>query len=242
MKDLLAIAGVLLAAAGPLLAQGRAGDLRGLPVHEYAPAGDVRGGFVFLSGDGGWRSFDKTNADSLQAGGWFVLGVDAMTLFSHEVSSDSLAALVRLFVDAVRSRVPAGTPVYVGGYSFGAELAADALPHGVGADGLYLLGPGVRGIRKITLGGFLFREPRGPTSFDVAERLNGERCTPIAFVTGSDDHEGKGAAVFPQVRQPAEQFLVPGAGHHYNGGDIGYTNVMREALAWLAAHRTRCGR
>jgi len=111
----------------------------------------------------------------------------------------------------------------------------------VGADGLYLLGPGQRGVRKITLGGYLFLEPHGPTSFDVAERLNAERCTPVAFVTGSDDREGKGAEVFPQVRQPAEQFLVPGTGHHYYGGDIRYTNVMREALAWLAAHRARCG-
>lgn len=241
MRRTFAIATVLLAGAGPVLAQGRAGDLRGLPVREYAPAGEVRGGFVFLSGDGGWRSFDKANADSLRAGGWFVLGVDAMTLFSREVSSDSLAGLVRRFVDVVRSHVPSGAPVYVGGYSFGAELAADALPHGVGADGLYLLGPGVRGIRKITLGGFLFREPRGATSFDVAERLNAERCTPVAFVTGSDDREGKGAEVFPQVRQPVEQFVVPDAGHHYNGGDLRYTNVMREALAWLAAHRARCG-
>ncbi len=241
MRPVLAIAGLLLAAAAPALAQGRDPQLRHLAVHVYDPDGPARGGFVFLSGDGGWRSFDKANADSLSANGWYVLGVDDMLQFSSEVSSDSLAALLRLFVATVRSRIPAGAPVYVGGYSFGAELAADALPHGIGADGLYMLGPGERGIRKITLGGYLFREPRGPTSFDVAERLNAEGCTPVAFVTGSDDGEGKGAVVFPRVRQPAEQFLVQGAGHHYYGGDERYTAVMRQALEWLSAHRARCG-
>ena len=113
MRRTLVVATVLLAGAGPALAQGRADALRGLPVHAYAPPGAARGGFVFLSGDGGWRSFDRANADSLRAGGWFVLGVDAMTLFSREVSGDSLAALVRLFVDTVRGSVPAGAPVFV---------------------------------------------------------------------------------------------------------------------------------
>ena len=73
MRSALALAGLLFAAAAPASAQDRASDLRGLPVHEYAPDGEVRGGFVFLSGDGGWRSFDRANADSLRAGGWFVL-------------------------------------------------------------------------------------------------------------------------------------------------------------------------
>jgi type IV secretory pathway VirJ component len=229
-----------VAAALPARAQDE-GALRHLPVRAYSPEGTPRGGFVFLSGDGGWRSFDKANADSLRAAGWYVLGVDALTLFYHEVSGDSLAALVRLFVASVREHVPAAAPVYLGGYSFGAELAADALPRAVGVDGLYLLGPGRRGVRKITLGGYLFREPHGPTSFDVAERLNDERCTPIVFVTGADDHAGAGALVYPSVRQPAAQFLVPGATHHYDGGSIRYTDVMRQALAWLAANRARCG-
>ncbi len=241
MKTALAIAGILLAAAAPVLAQGRDPDLRRLPVHPYDPPAPEHGGIVFLSGDGGWRSFDQANADSMSAAGWYVLGVDDLRLFGNEVSGDSLAALLRLFVATVRGRVPAGAPVYVAGYSFGAELAADALPRGIGADGLYMLGPGQRGIRKITIGGFLFHEPRGATSFDVAERLNAERCTPVVFVTGSDDREGKGALVFPRVRQPVEQFVVDGASHHYFGGDARYTGVMRQALAWLDAHRARCG-
>ncbi len=243
MRRILAALGLLAAGlAAAARAQAGADDLRGLPVHAYAPRETARGGFVFLSGDGGWRAFDKANADSLAANGWYVLGVDALTLFYTEVSGDSLAVLLRRFAAAVRQHVPAGAPVFVGGYSFGAELAADALPRGIGVDGLYLLGPGRRGVRKITLGGYFFREPRGPTSFDVAERLNAERCTPVAFVTGAEDHSGEGALVFPLVRQPAEQFLVPEANHHYDGGDIRYTDVMRQALAWLLAHRAPCGR
>jgi len=232
----------LAVAAGPARAQVTPTALRGLPVHEYAPAARPRGGFVFLSGDGGWRSFDQANADSLRAAGYLVLGVNDLTLCYREIAGDSLAAVISRVTAYVRSKLPAGAPLYLAGYSFGAELAVDALPRGVGVDGLYLLGPGLRGVRKITLGGFLDREPRGPTSFDVAERLNAERCTPVAFVTGASDQAGEGAQVFPQVRQPVAQFLVPGAGHHYHGGDIRYTRVMREALAWLDAHRAACPR
>jgi len=236
------LVGLLIVAAPAAHAQGGGGPLAHLPLTMYVPTGTPRGGVVFLSGDGGWRSFDQANADTLCAEGYVVLGVDALTAFYHEVTGDSLAAVTRFLVSYLRGRVPNGAPVYLAGYSFGAELAADALPRGIGADGLYLLGPGRRGIRAVTLGGFLFSQPRGSTSFDVAERLNAERCTPVAFVTGADDQAGEGALVFPLVRQPTAQFLVAGAGHHYHGGDQRYTRVMREALAWLAAHRAACSR
>jgi hypothetical protein len=239
MRSLLpAIALAVLASAAT--AQVRSGPLRGLPVREFPPRSEAVGGIIFLSGDGGWRSFDRANSDSLPGMGWFVLGIDDLALFYHEMSGDSLTLVLRTMIDYVRAKIPAGSPVYVAGYSFGAELAADALARGVPADGLYLLGPGERGIRKITLGGYLFREPRGLTSFDVAERLNARGCVPIAFLTGENDTAGEGAHVFPKVRQPAAQFIVPGASHHYHGGDIRYTRIARQAFEWLNAHRGSC--
>ncbi len=227
----------MTAGAGRATAQRTTDPLAPFAAREFPARGAVVGGVVFLSGDGGWHSFDQANADSLGAMGFLVVGVDDLRLFYHEMSGDSLALVTRALLAHLRARLPDGAPVYLAGYSFGAELAADALARGVVADGLYLLGPGQRGIRKITLGGYLFREPRGSTSFDVAERLNARPCVPIAFVTGEQDTAGEGARVFPNVRQPAAQFIVPEAGHHYHGGDIRYTRVAREALAWLAAHR-----
>lgn len=215
--------------------------LKGLPIHRYVPAGEAIGGVVFFSGDGGWRSFDKTNADSLQAMGYRVLGVDDLHLFASEMPGDTLAALGRRLVTSLRGQLPVGAPVYLAGYSFGASIVADAAARGVSSDGLYLLGPGVRGIRKITLGGFLDRDPAGATSFDVAERLNARGCIPVAFVTGGNDKAGKGGVVYPRVRPPVQQFLVPGATHHYFGGDTRYMAVARQALAWLKRHRGDCG-
>lgn len=214
--------------------------LKGLPVHQYVPAREAVGGVVFFSGDGGWRSFDKTNADSLKALGYWVLGVDDLRLFASEMPGDTLAVVGRRLVGFLRGRLPAGLPVYLAGYSFGASIVADAAARGVPSDGLYLLGPGVRGIRKITIAGFLERDPTGQTSFDVAERLNARGCIPVAFVTGGGDKAGKGAIVFPLVRQPAQQFLVPGANHHYYGGDARYMAVARQALEWLQGHRGQC--
>lgn len=216
--------------------------LKGLPVHRYVPHGPPVGGVVFFSGDGGWRSFDKTNGDSLQALGYWVLGVDDFHLFQSEMSGDSLAAVGRRLVALLRATLPAGAPVYLAGYSFGASIVADAAARGVSSDGLYLLGPGRRGIRKITLGGFLNHDPTGPTSFDVAERLNARGCIPVAFVTGEEDTAGKGAEVFPLTRPPVQQFIVAGASHHYHGGDDRYTHVARAALDWLKQHQGECAR
>ena len=218
-----------------------AGDpLRGLPIHRYEPDSTPVGGMVFFSGDGGWRSFDKANADSLRALGYRVLGVDDLRLFTTEMPGDTLSAVGRRLVGSVRDGLPAGAPAYLAGYSFGANIVADALARGVAADGLYLLGPGGRGIRKITLSGFLDHDPTGPTSFDVAARLNARGCVPVAFVTGDDDKAGKGAVVFPRVREPVRQFLVTGAGHHYYGGDSRYMGAARAALAWLRSQRGTC--
>lgn len=215
-------------------------ELKGLPLHRYVPAARPVGGVVFFSGDGGWRSFDKANADSLRTLGYWVLGVDDLRLFDAEMPGDTLGTVGRRLVTYLRGQLPEGAPVYLAGYSFGASIVADAAARGVPSDGLYLLGPGVRGIRKITIGGFLDRDPAGATSFDVAERLNARGCVPVVFVTGESDKAGKASQVYPRVHQPVQQFLVTGASHHYYGGDARYMAVARQALDWLQHHRGEC--
>ena len=232
---------MLLGLAAPRgAAQDRADPLHDLAVHRYRPAGTPRGGVIMLSGDGGWRSFDMATADSLRPMGYWVVGLDCLRLFRTEMTRDSLAHLVLRVIADLRPRLPAGAPVYLVGYSFGADLVADAAGSRVPADGLILLGPGERGVRKVTLAGFLSREPRGATSYDTAARLNQRGCLPAAFVTAEQDESGKGASVFARTHAPAAQFLVPGAGHHYRGGDARYAAALRRALAWLDSARTTC--
>lgn len=239
-RPLAALAISLLPVALPRPPASQEDPLKGLPIHRYVPEREAVGGVVFFSGDGGWRSFDKANGDSLQALGYWVLGVDDLRLFASEMPGDTLAAMGRRLVGYLRGRLPAGAPVYLAGYSFGASIVADAAGRGVPSDGLYLLGPGRRGIRKITLAGFMNKDPTGPTSFDVAERLNDRGCIPVAFVTGGQDKAGQGALVSQLVHDPVRQFLVAGASHHYYGGDVRYTTVARQALEWLKQHRGEC--
>jgi len=227
-----------LALPASAAAQQPAGPLAGLPLAIYRPAGTPLGGAIFFSGDGGWHSFDGANGDSLRAMGYLVLGVNDLRAFVHEISGDSLSLVMRTLTGWMRGQLPAGTPLYLVGYSFGADIVADALPRGADTEGAILLGPGERGIRAITVDGFFFREPTGPTSYDIAERLNARpACLPVTFINGGEDHNAKGAVVFPRVRQPTAAFTVEGASHHYHGGDARYTAVLRDALAWLAVHR-----
>jgi len=242
LRRALAVSAVLFAMVLPGGAPSHSArdPLRGLPVHDYDPDTTPLGGVVFFSGDGGWRSFDGTNGDSLRSLGYRVLGMDDLRLFANEMSGDTLAVVGRRLVDFLRAHLPRGAPVYLAGYSFGANIVADAAARGVESDGLYLLGPSRRGVRKITFGGFLNHEPDGPTSFDVAEQLNARGCVPAVFVTGDVDRAGKGAEVFAAVRRPSLQVFVAGAGHHYYGGDARYMRAARQALSWLATRRGSC--
>src|SRR6185436_11995175 len=100
-----------------------------------------------VSGEGGWRSFDRTLARAFTEAGCWVGGVDALKYFwKPQDDRAALAADMRVFATALAQAAGAGADerVVLAGYSFGADIAPWAAAAG-GWDGriqgLVMIGP-----------------------------------------------------------------------------------------------------
>ncbi len=97
------------------------------PSTEAGAAGaEPRPAILMVSGEGGWRAFDELLAGILQERGFWVGGVDAMKYFwSPQDDRRALSADMRAFAEALLKEAgrPAGAPIILAGYSFGADLA-----------------------------------------------------------------------------------------------------------------------
>ena len=100
---------------------------------------------IFFSGDGGWASLDEDTSEHLVTQGIGVIGVSSLRYFWKAKPPAQVAAdLERLVTIASRS----GRPVFVGGFSFGAEVVPVSLRELATADrraiaGLVMIAPGL---------------------------------------------------------------------------------------------------
>lgn len=195
------------------------------------PVGDTVA--VFLSGDGGWREFDRAVSRELSGRGIPVVGWDSLKYFwSARTPAGSAADLDRVI--AYYTSAWHRPRVLLVGYSFG----ADALP---------LILPAARARQPVALVALLAPGAEGSLEFHVSDWIGGGRHAdsvrlapairalaplPVLCLYGSDDRgsacRGLGA---PGVRTLA----LPGD-HHFNGDTA---RVAREILATLPAESGR---
>ena len=110
---------------------------------EYRWPSAISAFLLFYSGDGGWASLDDGVAEQLAAGGIGIVGVSSLRYFwagkpPAQVASDMQRIVSRL--------AETGRPVFVGGYSFGAEIVPVTLkdiPDRRKLAGLVLIAPGL---------------------------------------------------------------------------------------------------
>ena len=94
-----------------------------LPLVELPAATPTRRMAVFLSGDGGWRDFDKRLSERLQELGVSVVGWDSLRYFWRRKTPEQAAADLTAVIDAYQSKWGCDEIALIG-YSFG----ADAMP------------------------------------------------------------------------------------------------------------------
>jgi type IV secretory pathway VirJ component len=184
-------------------------DALGLPLEIQWPDG-ARDVLVFLSGDGGWAEIDQEVSSRLAAAGVAVVGWSSLRYFWDEKTPGDVRADLARVIDAI----PPENRVFVGGYSFGAEvvpvaLSADALPR---VAGLVLLAPGLSASFEIRPLDWL-GVPADGSGYAVPKALASGRLPPVLCLEpAGEDHSG---CVGPGV----EKVSLPG-GHHF-GGDFG---------------------
>ena len=185
---------------------------------------------IFVSGDGGWAELDRELAYDLTASGVAVVGWDSLDYFwERKTRSQFLADLLRL-VEAM----PKGVRVFVGGYSFGAEIVAVALGRSLSQDtsalseiaGLLLVAPGPYATYEVSPLDWL-RSTEAPTKHPVRRALEADAGVPVLCLEPSDESESG----CPQHAIPGVTRDVVKGGHHFGGH---YERLSQRILQFLS--------
>lgn len=227
--------------------EARSMSIRGVQqgVYHYGAQGRHKGTVLFLPGDGGWRGFAVTIAESMSGWGYDVYGLDTKRylegftgvsrLTERQVMSDLRAA-----TDSVRR--PGDPPVTIVGWSEGAGLGVLATSpnenKGVfrGIIAIGLPESGVLGWRWqdsvtwITKG--IPDEPR----FQTKPYLRSVAPLPLVMIQSSQDEwtpVRTSHALFEAAADPKRLFMVDSKNHKFEGNRDEFFRRLREALEWV---------
>ena len=200
-------------------------DALNLPL-EYKWADRSKAVLVFVSGDGNWAAIDDHLATYLAARDVSVVGVKARSYFWNErTPQQSGADLGRIVGVAGGLRVP----VFVGGYSFGAEVVPFMLDTWSEADrrkvsGEVLVAPGETASFEIHLLDLVMRAKETPRRVaDAVRRIR----VPTFCLTGQLEEPRDTAC--DDLGTAGEAMKLPGS-HHFNGK---YDDVGAAVLAFI---------
>jgi type IV secretory pathway VirJ component len=192
-----------------------------LPLTVVPAKGKAKATLVFLSGDGGWADLDESVATALADHGVTTVGLSSLRYFWKLRSPDEVTAAV-----AKIAKTAAGEPIFVGGYSFGADVVAHLAPRFDSfASGIVLIGTGKYATFEVSPLDWV-RTSSAASPYPVTPSLAKTELPWLCLESESGLSESgcpeKNGAL--QVRR-----AVPG-GHHF-GGD--YRALADIAAAWM---------
>jgi type IV secretory pathway VirJ component len=178
---------------------------------------------LFFSGDGGWASLDDAVSEQLTSHGVGVIGVSSLRYFWNRKSPAQVAADIRRIV-AILAR--SGRPVFVGGYSFGAEVSPVAVAQWPPGErrmltGLVLIAPGTSASFEIDPLDWI-RTPAENPATRVAPAIH-EDALPVVCVAGTDEDDSPCGSL--AGLQASRIVRLPGA-HHFNGDYAAVANAV----------------
>jgi type IV secretory pathway VirJ component len=196
----------------------------GLPL-EYRWADHSRATVIFVSGDGGWATLDDKLAIYLAARDVSVVGVSALRYFWSEKTPQQAGNDMRRIADVVSD----GRPLFLGGYSFGAEVTPFILDGWPEADrrrvsGQLLIAPGPTASFEVSPLNWVFRAQA--TARRVGDEVRKLRV-PTLCVAGQ--LEAPGDTACDDLGGAGESVKLPGS-HHFNGK---YDDLGRVVLAFI---------
>ncbi len=186
-------------------------DRLGLPLEYRWPSREPDAYLIFFSGDGGWAALDDTVASDLAARGIAVVGLSSLRYFWRAKTPAEVADALRNLVAAV------GKPVFVGGYSFGAEVVAVALQKWSRTErdalaGLVLVGPSVSASFEIDPLDWV-RTPAENAATRVAPAIE-QMMLPTLCIMGADEQD---SGCRPLKAVPPIDVEAMAGSHHFDG-------------------------
>lgn len=210
------------------------------PPAPAAPAADGKPLVLLVSGEGGWRRFDRMLADWLSEAGYWVGGVDAMDYFwEPQDDRQALASDFRAYAGALAARAnrPVDASIVLAGFSFGADLSpwlSGAGGWGKRVHGMLMLGPDKTGSLAFRFSEMLGFEQKDHV-FSVADALRDAAGIPVAMIHGEKDPDSDAPELSAQAVEPKRLITVPGADHHFSGHEVQLRAALIEALEWIDA-------
>jgi type IV secretory pathway VirJ component len=200
----------------------------GLPLTLVWPEGPPTAYMIFISGDGGWQSIDDGLAQKLKTRGVATIGWSS---FKYFWNARKPAEVVTDLTRVIQALGDATVPIYVGGYSFGAEMAPVTVakladPIRARVTGLVLLAPSPSASFKVNPLDWVRTPPVDPRHRvdDAVRALNGLWTICLA---GRDDDDAAcdGLKTFPGV----DVVAMPGD-HHFGGSADGLAKEIGNRL------------
>jgi hypothetical protein len=172
---------------------------------------------LFISGDGGWSSLDRTLAARLARDHVDTVGISALQYFWKEKPAPRTAADLKLVLDLLR---PQGKPILFGGYSFGAEVApflVNRPEYGAGAadpvfSAVVIVSPGPFATWEVSPLDW-FRHTEKPSPDKVKSQIESLKL-PTLCVYGAEDRESACSGLTPSDTRLVRAL---GGGHHFGG-------------------------
>lgn len=191
-------------------------DISGLPYHIVSAKDDTTKGMMFfISGDGGFTSFDQSICDEFAKRGYPVVGFDALKYFWGRKAADVVVADVQKLLNYYKNYWHKSEFIFVG-YSFG----ADAMPVIVNRLSpefksqtkiVGLLSPTSSADLEIHVGDMLSIRAK-PGLFDLAVEINNLTFTRTVCLYGDDEKQ----EVRSKISNPKVEFVTVKGGHHFS--------------------------
>jgi type IV secretory pathway VirJ component len=217
MRRITVVACAIVLSARLTWAQQAVSDVSKLPLREIAARAPAQKEFaLFITGDGGWASIDKTLVETLAEHGVAVVGLDSRAYLHNKRTPEQLAADMSRVLRHYQTTFDAARFVIVG-YSRGADLApfiVSRMPLDLRSnlDLVAMVGLGPRA-------GFEFhfvdivRDVKRPDDKPTVPELAAIRGTPMICFYGADEKES-GCRDAPA--DLVTRVELPG-GHHFDG-------------------------
>lgn len=199
---------------------------------------------LFAPGDGGWRGFAVTLAETVASWGYDVYGLDTKeylerftgrtTLSENDVMND-----IRVIADVVRG----GRRVALIGWSEGAGLMtlAAAAPSKATYTGLITMGLGDRNVlgwRFVDNITYVTKKPPNEPSFSAMAYMSKVSPLPLAMVHSTQDEyveKDEAQRLFNAAAEPRRFTLIEAQNHRFDGARPEFFQRLKEALEWTVA-------
>jgi pimeloyl-ACP methyl ester carboxylesterase len=218
-------------------------------IYFYTPApGGLHRKVLFAPGDGGWRGFVITVAESLASSGYEVYGLDTRHYLQSftgpaELKPGEIAADFREIAGWIRQS--STQRVLLVGWSEGAGLALAAASDPQNKDlfeGLIAIGATEQNVLawhwSDVVAELRKKLPNEPT-FASADYTGKVAPLPLFMIASSGDEYISSEAtrkLFSAARDPKRMVLIEARDHKYGGATSEFFRTLMEALQWVLQH------